>query len=372
MRPSPILTSLLAFCTAAVLLPAQQKQQKKDMLLLELEQPQLREAPKELPQAVTVETSRLIFLQSPPSSRGLLSEQTSTAVDAILRQAGGTSVVRLRAFVAGTGDTRRVRTIVTEKFTERQLPLPALTVVQAGNLPGQGVQIVLEATAVSRRVENPAGLALITVHEEPEGSYPIPAAPFLRRALQQWREAAAAARVEGRDVVRVSCFVSSLEDWAESRRLLAAEFPKAVQNLVQPQRAHAHGLAACEIIARLRAAPPEPVQVVAAGGRPRAAVLIAAPRVVLSGSQIGFGFREEDARLAFQRLDKALEQSGASLKNAAWVSLYALSGRIGKSAAEILAEWWPESASPLVSVIPCEDLPALDASLAADALAVLP
>lgn len=370
MRPGLIPVFLLAVWTSAGQTPPQPKQ-KKDMVLLELDQPQVREPDKQLPLTVTAETSRLIFFQSPLSSRGLLSEQTSAAVDAILRQAGSASVIRLRAFVAGTGDTRRVRAIVTQKFTERRLPLPALTVVQAGNLPALGVQIVIEATAVSRREENPRGLALISVHEEPPASYPIPAAPFLRRALQQWKEAAAAAQVDGRDVVRVTCFVSSLEDWTESRRLLAAEFPKAIQNLVQPQRAHSHGLASCEIVARLRAAPPEPVRIISTPSRPRAALLITAPKVVLSGSQIGFGFREEDARLAFQRLDKALEESGASLKSAAWVSLYALSGRIGKSAAEILDELWPDAGPALVSVIPCEDLPALDASFAADVLAVL-
>jgi enamine deaminase RidA (YjgF/YER057c/UK114 family) len=169
----------------------------------------------------------------------------------------------------------------------------------------------------------------------------------------------------------VTCFVSSLEDWTESRRLLAAEFPRAVQNVVQPLRAHSHGLASCEIVARLRMAAAQPVQILSFAGRSRAALLIAAPKVVLSGGQIGFGFREEDARLAFQRLDKALEESGASLKSAAWVSLYALSGRIGKSAAQILDELWPGAGPAVVSVIPCEDLPALDASFAADALAVL-
>ena len=45
---------------------------------------------------------------------------------------------------------RRVQTIVSETFTERRQPLPALSVVQVGALPLEGAQVVMEAIAVKR------------------------------------------------------------------------------------------------------------------------------------------------------------------------------------------------------------------------------
>jgi len=373
--------SLLRAVLGAAVVPAvalaqgPEKQDKRDLLLLEKDQPQVREAARDLPPVAVAEAARLVFLQSPLSAKGLLSEQTSDAVDAVLRQARGAAVVRLRAFVAGTGDTRRVRTIVTEKFTQRRLPLPVLTVLQTGGLPGVGVQIVMEATAVSAREENPRGLGFVSARDEATEGYPMPAAPFVRRAIQKWKQAAAAAGMEGKDVLRVTCFVSALDDYAETRRILAGEFPKAVQNVVQPLRAHAHGLAVCETAARLRTAGPEPLRLLrqfpGGEGGGRAAALVHSGRVALSGSQIGFGFREEDASLAFQRLTRALAEYGASLEDGAWLSIYALSDRMGQEAARIGAESWPGRQAPAATAVTVEDLPALDASFAVDALAVL-
>ena len=96
---------------------------------------QTLEAPKEPPAAVTAETSRLIFQVSPLSAKGLLSQQVRDALKALLKSANGATIVKLRAFVAGSGDLRRVQAIAGEIFTERRLPLPALSVVQVGALP---------------------------------------------------------------------------------------------------------------------------------------------------------------------------------------------------------------------------------------------
>ena len=46
--------------------------------------------------------------------------------------------------------------------------------------------------------------------------------------------------------------------------------------------------------------------------------LVSAPHVVLTGSQVSFGFQEEDARLAFERLRKSLEQGGVSAGDVAF------------------------------------------------------
>jgi len=74
-------------------------------------------------------------------------------------------VLHIRAFVAGTGDLRRVRDLVSETFTARHQPLPALSLVRAGGLPLAGAQVVLEAVAAGRKDANPNGLAFVSAQE---------------------------------------------------------------------------------------------------------------------------------------------------------------------------------------------------------------
>ena len=62
----------------------------------------------ELPSAVTAETARLTYQVSPLSSKGLLSQQTRDALKILLKTNRG-PIVKLRAFVAGSGDLRRDR-----------------------------------------------------------------------------------------------------------------------------------------------------------------------------------------------------------------------------------------------------------------------
>ena len=76
-----------------------------------------------------------MFHISPLSGKGLLSQQTRDALKAILKANGGAPVIHLRAFVAGSGDLRRVPQIVSEVFTAKKMPLPSVSVVLAGGLP---------------------------------------------------------------------------------------------------------------------------------------------------------------------------------------------------------------------------------------------
>ena len=91
--------------------------------------------PPELPAAVTAETGRLAFQVTPLSAKGLLSQQTRDAIKNLLRSSRG-PIVKLRAFVAGSGDLRRIGEIAGEMFLEKHMPLPALTVALVGALGG--------------------------------------------------------------------------------------------------------------------------------------------------------------------------------------------------------------------------------------------
>src|SRR5689334_9585559 len=68
--------------------------------------------PPEPPSAVIAETGKLAFHVSPLSGKGLLTQQVHDALKALDRAGNGATLVKLRAFVAGTGDMRRVATIV--------------------------------------------------------------------------------------------------------------------------------------------------------------------------------------------------------------------------------------------------------------------
>ena len=110
---------------AMVAWPAKDKKAEKE------EQTQVLQLPKELPSVVVGETRRLSFYVTPLSAKGLLSQQVRDALKALERQAGTDAVLEIRAFVAGSGDLRRVRD---------QRLVAELEVITAGNLGGDRVR----------------------------------------------------------------------------------------------------------------------------------------------------------------------------------------------------------------------------------------
>src|SRR5437899_10518454 len=81
--------------------------------------------PKEPPQAVAGETRRLVFHVSPLSGKGPLAQQTRDALRALTRLNGGLPIIHIRAFVAGSGDVRRVPQLVSEVFGDKHGTLPS-------------------------------------------------------------------------------------------------------------------------------------------------------------------------------------------------------------------------------------------------------
>ena len=101
--------------------------------------------------------------------------------------------------------------------------------------------------------------------------------------------------------MRVTCFLSSLENLAATRKLVEADYPRAALNYVQTQRSPSRALAACEAVARLTWNTGKRVHFQPEDGEP-AAALVAAQRVVFTGSQVSYGYQEANSRLAFGRL----------------------------------------------------------------------
>ena len=339
------------------------------------EETQVLQLPKDPPSALTAETRRLVFQVTPLSAKGLLSQQTRDALKWLLHSSNGAAVVKLRAFVAGRGDLRRVRELVSETFTEHKLALPVLSVVQVGALPLEAAQVVMEATAVAKKDVNEYGLVYISGQGASSDGPLDPVLPLAQQSLAHLATAVKAAGSEPGDVARVTCFLSSLDRYAEVRRLVESSYSGAALNLVQVQRAPARAVAECEAVARLRWNTGTAIHMLNPEGLAQSPqlsqiALIGAPKIILTGSQEAFGFQDADARLAFERLQKSLSQEGGSLREVAFTSLYPLSSRISEQVRKIRGEFYNGARPPAGTMLPFQGLPSMDAGFALDVVAV--
>jgi enamine deaminase RidA (YjgF/YER057c/UK114 family) len=364
MRIRTITRNVWALVAAGCLLlvpaaPAQKKAKPKKEEIT-----QTLQLPKELPGAVAGETRRLTFHVTPLSARGLLSAQVRDALRNLTRETGGNPVLKIRAFVAGSGDLRRVRDLVSEVFTDRRQPLPTLSLIQAGGLPLEGAQVVLEAIAAGRKEVSPHGLVFLSA-QVATSDHPLdPVAPLAAQSLERLQRALKSAGSEPADVVRVTCFLSSLENVAAVRKLVETDYPRAALNYVQTQRAPTRAVAACEAVARLRAEAkrvefqPDQGEAVAA--------LVSARQVVLTGTQVSYGYQESNSRLAFGRLQKVLEASGVSGRDVVFAHYYPLADSLAAQVRKLRSEFFAASAGSLLLF---EGLPGMDAGFAVDVVA---
>ncbi len=357
MRRLKLLVALLALAAAAYPLLAKKKKPEDITQTLEL--------PKDPPATVTAETSRLVFHVSPLSAKGLLSQQVRDALKALLKSTGGTTIVKLRAFVAGSGDLRRVPAIVSEIFTEKHLPLPAVSIVQVGALPLVGAQVVIESTAMSKKEVNPLGLVFISGQG---GKAPEKAISDLKTALH-------GAGSDVPDMLRITCFVGALEDGAEALRGIAPDYPGAALDIVQLQRTPYRGMVECEAVARLRHKIAGPVEFsnppgLAASPNFSQLALVSAPKLALTGTVLSYGYEDSDARLAFQRLAKDLELGGSSTKDVVVTHMYPLSQSLLEQVRKIRFEFLDKTHPPAATLLPFDGLPAMEAGFAIDVIAI--
>ncbi|MEO8596153.1 MAG: RidA family protein [Candidatus Solibacter sp.] len=365
--PGRSTAAVLAAIACGLLLTVPAAAQKKPKPKKE-EVTQTLQLPKDLPGAVTGDTRRLTFHVTPLSARGLLSAQIREALKALSRETGNNPVLKIRAFVAGSGDLRRVRDIVSEVFADRRLPLPALSLVQAGGLPMEGAQVVLEAIAAARKDVNPHGLVFLSAPPASSDNPLDPLEPLAATSLARLKSALQTARSQPADVVRLTCFLSSLETLPAVRKLVEADYPRVPVNFVQTQRTPSRALASCEAVARLTWDTGKPLLFQPESGEPQAA-LVAAPRVVLTASQVSFGYQESNTRLAFERVARVLEANGVSGKDVAFAHFYPLAESLAAQVRKLRPEFFGIPAGTLLVL---EGLPGLDAGFAVDVVAVKP
>lgn len=277
------------------------------------------------PNAVTGITSQLVFHVSPLTAKGMLSQQVEDAIKAIDKANGAAAILKLRAFVAGTGDLRRVQSIVNEFFTDRKWPLPVVTTVQAGGFPLEGAQVVIEAISEDKKVVNPSGLLFVPAIDGTSGVAAI-------NAL------AGAMGSSASNALRVTCFADSMAEAEAARKAAATTFPKAAAVYLQNTRYTMGSHVSCEGVA-----PNGPLQ--------SAKLLFAAP-------QIGFG---EDGKAALGRVDRALEPLSTDRTKSALINVYATSLAAANAVKTLTAP------VPTTAVF-IEGLPALDATIQIEAV----
>ncbi|QOY89249.1 RidA family protein [Paludibaculum fermentans] len=298
------------------------------------------------PSAVAADTAKLSFLIAPLSAKGLLSQQTRDALKWLMQNSKGSQFVRIRAYVAGTGDLRRIPSLVSEMFTEKKIALPVVTVVQVGGLPLEAAQLQLVATVQDRKTVNPGGVLFLAAQQ-----------PSLQQSMEQLRS-----RAGNSEVQMLACAAPTLEEVTAARTAATTLFPRAQLVFYQAQRSVSQPVAACEGVARL-AQPPD------GGARfQEGAVAVSSPRLIFSGAQLAFRYQEADARLAFQRLEKTLQSLGGSLKRTVSLNAYPLSPQLADLVARVRLEFLDRDHLPSGTSLPYEGLPSMDASFGLEAI----
>lgn len=370
MRTSKTIALVLAALLAASALSFSQRRKEREKEPVT----ETLELPPELPAAVVGETSRLVFDVAPLTTQGLLSRQVRDSVRALLRDARGARILKLRAFVAGSGDLRRVQEIVAETFADKRLPLPALSVIQVGALPAVGAQVLLESVAEARKPQNPHGIAFISGQVATSAEPTLLVAPLAAQSLAKIRTAVESLGATPSDVLRVTCYLSSLDDGPKVFQAMFEQFRSAALAYMQLRRSYTRGSAECEAVVRLTAPVGEPVRFLNPDGLEKSPhrsqiALIGAERVVLTGTQMAFHHQDGDVRLAFERLGKVLQESGSSYERVAQASFYPISMALAEKIWTLGFEFIDKSRPPAATMAEFEGLPSLEATFAIDVVA---
>jgi len=287
MRPKTLaaLAAATLLLVSAALANHQQKRKNEEP------KSQVAPLPPEPPMALASDTDGLDFHISRLQKTGGLSAQIRQSLNDLIRDTRGETIVKLRAFVAGSGDARRVQAYVTDLFTEHKLPLPTISILQVGALGEEAAQVVIEAVVSTHKTVNPNGLAFF--YGQKGGS--------LTKALARLKESTQEVAVDPARVLACTCFTSRIDSFDAAAGAIRAIFPNTEVNVVQAVRDPANDASTCEAIAQLTQAPHEgPVVLVDFAH----ATLVHSPQLIFTGLQLTFGNFLDDAHEAFSRLQK--------------------------------------------------------------------
>ncbi len=343
MRSAPVRLWIVTAAIASGMLgfPGQKKNEEPKSQVLPL--------PRQLPMAIKADTDTLDFHLSPRLKAGGLAAQIRQSLNDLIRDTRGETIVKLRAFVAGAGDARRVQAEVTQIFTDRKLPLPVLAVVQVGGLGQEAAKVVIEAVVSTRHRVNDKGL----------GFFSGQTGASFSAAVSQLKEAVVGASVAPDRVLTITCFTSRIENYEASRQEAHALFPNAGIDLIQAVRDPQTEESTCEAIAQLSQAPEGGAVVLL---KDRRVALVSAPQLVFTGLQLSFGSFLDDAHEAFVRLERAAS-AAAPVEAPVQVNVFSLDPSGGSALRKTTVV--PPSTFTVETI---EGLPAIDASAGVEAV----
>ncbi len=336
----------LAICLAFALGSAGQRNRKST----EEPKSQVLPLPPDLPMALEADTATLDFHISRLLRTGGLAAQIRESLNDLIRDTKGETIIKLRAFVAGAGDARRVTARAAEIFTERKLPLPTLSIIQVGALEGEASAVVIEAVVSTRKSVNPIGLAFFSGHT----------GATYGQAVERLQESARAAAVSPEKMLRCTCFTARIENAAGLRSTLQAAFPGAALNIVQPLRDAATDDTLCEAIGQLTQARAEGPVVLMKNAR---TTLVSSPKLIFTGLQLTFGNFLDDAQEAVLRLQRAASALQA-VEAPVEIDAFALDASAGSAVRKKMTAVPPST----FTVQTVEGLPALDATAGIEAI----
>lgn len=299
--------------------------------------------------ALAADTESLDFHISPLLRTGGLSAQIRLSLNDLIRDTRSETIIKLRAFVAGAGDARRVQAQAAEIFSERKLPLPVLSIIQVGALSEEAAQVVIEAVVSTRRPLNPHGLAFVA--GQSGSTFPA--------ALEKLKHSLHAADVTPDHVLTCTCFTSRIENHETARNEVQNAFPNTAINLVQALRDPANDAATCEAIGQLTHPPSAGPVVWLKTAR---ATLVNAHRLVFTGLQLTFGSFLDDAHEAITRLQRAASSVDA-VEAPVEINAFSLDPYAGSALRKSTSV--PASTFTVQTV---EGLPAIDASAGIEAV----
>ncbi len=339
-----MLRQILLLLILLTLAPGIYSQRKKN----EEPKPQVLPLPPELPMALAAETDTLDFHISALLHSGGLAAQIRQSLGDLIRDTHGETIVKLRAFVAGAGDARRVQASAADLFTERKLPLPVLSVLQVGGLGDEAAKVVIEAVVSTHKPVNPHGLAFVAGQT----------GATLKDAVEKLAGTVKAAGVAPESLLTTTCFTSTIENYGATRASLLSAFPNTSVNVVQALRDPPNDQSMCEAIGQLSQTPAKEVVWLSE----RRTTLVSARRLVFTGMQLTFGSFLDDAQQSFQRLERAAKALGAT-EVAVEVNAFSLNVYAGSALRKTTS--FPASTFTIQRV---EGLPAVDASAGVEAV----
>jgi enamine deaminase RidA (YjgF/YER057c/UK114 family) len=366
--PLCVLT-LFACLLLAVPLPAQKK--------VEEEKPQVLALAPEAPDFVKAETARYSYLPLPVEDNGLLSRQVEESMKNLRRLLKKRKVLRITAWVGGAGDARRVSSNIRELLAKWRMPIPAISVIRVGALPNRASRVAFDIEIEEEDPVNPHGLLFLagvrTVAPEFRFDIKQEFDQSIRTLEERLREEGATPA----DALHVRCFVSVTEDMQPLELALRQRFPNATPRVLQSLRSSPESYANCNLIARLGKAPVQPLEarvITPRENEPPITSLLKtnARTLVISSAQLGFRATDADLALAFERLQHTLAAAGTTLANAAQLSILAASLDVGRRTEAQGRKYLNSRYDPAILRVTVEGLPALDATVSLDTIAVIP